>query len=88
MEFPSPGKFNTPQLASKILCGAVRDKNEKLPHNKDEVLKQRQIYLVDAFGNIRKETIKKIQKLYYLDFILFGYNNNPPYHFKYYKTTY
>ncbi|OWF37133.1 carbohydrate sulfotransferase 10-like [Mizuhopecten yessoensis] len=45
--------------------------------NKDRKL-QRRDALVSAYKNVGKETIKRIQKMFMMDFRLFGYDINPP----------
>ena len=76
--FHFEGSLKIPPLNPEILCNAIQNVTEKFPMTKEKVLKQRRKYLVDAFADIREDTIQRIQKLYHLDFILFGYKSHRP----------
>ncbi|KAL4224133.1 hypothetical protein ACF0H5_017586 [Mactra antiquata] len=57
---------------------AVLDAVNTKPLTSTESRKQRQAYLTDAYRSISDETLTEIQKIYYLDFVLFGYSFTPP----------
>lgn len=54
------------------------DTMKKFPMSKRAKMNQRREYLVDAYKQIPEKTIRKIQKVYDMDFKLFNFNKNPP----------
>ena len=59
-----------------MLCRVLQNitDHEKYPISKEEKEIQRRKFLVAAYSKIKRETIQKIQRLYQLDFELFGYS--------------
>jgi hypothetical protein len=65
---------NYSQKVTDVVLNAISQK----PMTSAERLEQRDIYLREAFREISPDVIAKIQDIYYLDFLLFGYQLDPP----------
>jgi hypothetical protein len=78
IDFPND-KINETRLAySKYLTDIVLQTMRDFPLRSSQSQHQRYEYLYQAYQTIKPETIKGIQELYKHDFVLFGYNTEPP----------
>ncbi|XP_060077615.1 carbohydrate sulfotransferase 14-like [Ylistrum balloti] len=72
-EFQKMTTFDADTITSLILR-----EMERFPLRKEEKAVQRKSALSIAYADVGPETIAKIQKVYKMDFLLFGYNMTPP----------
>ncbi|XP_053387271.1 carbohydrate sulfotransferase 11-like [Mercenaria mercenaria] len=77
LSFPDK-EFAHKLLRSQLMKDVVIDYINRYPMTSQERNYQRHKALVEAYANIKEETLKGIQKLYEVDFKMFGYDINPP----------
>ncbi|XP_033764293.1 carbohydrate sulfotransferase 11-like [Pecten maximus] len=76
--FPWEFFKNETNLEDHLIINRIIDAMTKRPVSSKQRALQRRAALVSAYQTVGKETIRRVQQMFMMDFRLFGYDMNPP----------
>jgi hypothetical protein len=78
LNFPYQKLILTGNVTSTTVANIFMEEIKTLPITPEESKNQRQHQLAMAYRNVKPQVLFDIQAMYYYDFMLFGYDLNPP----------